>query len=333
MRYSRFATRSFVLGLALAAATTLAGCTTAPAAAPADSAGTSAVTESIPAGFTSQKAQVGDVGIHYVIGGRGPTLLLIHGYPQSWYEWRHIMPALAAHYTVVAPDLRGAGDSDAPPTGYDKKTMAADLHGLLTQLKLDKDLRIVGHDIGTMVAYSYAAAHPADVTKLVLSEAPIPDPSVYTFPALTANGPGLWNFGFFTVGNGLPEQMIQGREDVWIDRFSDHLMVKKGALTADDIAVYAGNLRRPGHLAASFAWFRTLAEDVANDAEYQKTKLPMPVLAVGASAAMGTLVGDQVTQYATDVTPMVVPDSGHWIYEEHPTETTDMLLTFLNAAS
>ncbi|MFI5844679.1 alpha/beta fold hydrolase [Catenuloplanes sp. NPDC051500] len=318
MRYSR--SLGIGLGLALAAAAAITGCN---AAAPAPA-------EVMPAGFTEHKTPVGDVGIHYVIGGHGPTLLLIHGYPQSWYEWRHVMPALAEQYTVVAPDLRGAGDSDAPATGYDKKTMAADLHGLLTQLGLDKDLRIVGHDIGTMVAYSYAAAHPADVTKLVLSEAPIPDPSIYDFPALTANGPGLWNFGFFTVGNGLPEQMIQGNEDVWIDTFSDHLMVKKGSLTSGDIAVYARNLRRPGHLAASFAWFRTLPQDITNDAEYQKTPLTMPVLAVGAAGTMGTFVGDQAQKYATDVTGTVIPDSGHWIYEEHPTETTTMLLTFLD---
>src|SRR6202034_1510686 len=101
-----------------------------------------------PAGFTQQKVTVGSVGIDYVIGGQGPTLVLLHGYPQSWYEWRHVLPALAEHYTVIAPSLRGAGLSDAPPTGYDKKTLAADIHGLLVQIGHDKNIRLVGHDIG-----------------------------------------------------------------------------------------------------------------------------------------------------------------------------------------
>jgi pimeloyl-ACP methyl ester carboxylesterase len=240
------------------------------------------------------------------------------------------MPALARHYTVIAPDLRGAGDSDAPATGYDKKTMAADLYGLLIRLGRTRDLRIVGHDIGTMVAYSYAAAHPTDVTKLVLSEAPIPDPSIYSFPALTANGPGAWHFGFFALTNGLPEHLIRGREQVWVDRFIDSAEVQKGSITPQDVAAFAGHLAERGHLQASLAWFRTLPQDIKNDARYQKTKLPMPVLAIGASASLGSFVGDQAKKYATDVTAVVVADSGHWIYEEHPAETTNLLLSFLN---
>jgi pimeloyl-ACP methyl ester carboxylesterase len=176
-----------------------------------------------PSGFTQQKVTVGSIGIDYVIGGQGPTLVLLHGYPQSWYEWRHVLPALAEHYTVIAPSLRGAGLSDAPPTGYDKKTLAADIHGLLVEIGHDKSIRLVGHDIGLMVAYAYAAAHPSDVVKLVLSEAFIPDQSIYTLPALSAAGPGPWHFGFFLLSNGFAEQLIAGKETVWVDRFIDHL--------------------------------------------------------------------------------------------------------------
>lgn len=110
--------------------------------------------EELPAGFTRQKVSVSEVGIDYVIGGSGPTLVLLHGYPQTWYEWRHIMPALAERYTVIAPSLRGAGLSDAPPSGYEKTTLAADIHQLLVLLGHDTDIRLVGHDIGTMVAYA-----------------------------------------------------------------------------------------------------------------------------------------------------------------------------------
>ena len=129
-----------------------------------------------PAGFIERKVQVNGIGINYVRGGHGPTLLLLHGYPETWYVWRDVLPALARHYTVVAPDLPGAGLSDAPAAAadYTKKAMAADIYGLMVKLGLSRDIRVVGHDIGTEVAYSYAAAHPHDVAKLVLSEAPIP---------------------------------------------------------------------------------------------------------------------------------------------------------------
>ncbi|MFJ8489884.1 alpha/beta fold hydrolase [Streptomyces sp. NPDC094038] len=320
-----------LLATAAALGLTAAGATQYATAAPATRA--AAVREDLPAGFTQHRTQVGTVGLNYVIGGHGPTLVLLHGYPQTWYEWRHIMPALAEHYTVITPDLPGAGRSDAPATGYDKKTMAADIHGLLAKIGHDKDIRLVGHDIGTMVAYSYAAAHPADVRKLVLSEAPIPDPGIYSFPSLTANGPGAWHFGFFALGNGLPEDLIQGREEVWTDRFIDNLEVRKGAVTPDDVAVFAGYLKDPAHLRASLAWFRTLPQDMKNDAVYQKKKLTMPVLAIGADGSLGDSVPKQVEKYATHVTGVVVPDSGHWLYEEHPAEMTRILLTFLKGRS
>ena len=284
-----------------------------------------------PGGFTEHKVEVNGIGINYVRGGHGPTLLLLHGYPQTWYSWDDILPALARHYTVVAPDLPGAGLSDAPAAAadYTKKAMAADIYELMVKLGLSHNIRIVGHDIGTMVAYSYAAAHPRDVVKLVLSEAPIPDPGIYSYPALTANGPGLWWFGMFAETDGLPEQLITGREQQWVTDFIPTIEVVKGAVTACDMAVYAHFLARPGHLRASIEWFATLPQDIKNDAVYRKTKLTMPVLAIGASASLGSGEAAQVRQYATNVTGVVIPDSGHWIYEEHPAEMTRILLQFL----
>jgi len=284
-----------------------------------------------PRGFTERKAQVGGIGINYVRGGHGPTLLLLHGYPQTWYSWDGILPALARHYTVVAPDLPGAGLSDAPAPAadYTKKAMAADIYRLMVKLGLSHHIRIVGHDIGTMVAYSYAAAHPHDVVKLVLSEAPIPDPGIYTYPALTAHGPGLWWFGLFDEANGLPEHLIAGREKLWVTDFIPAIEVVKGAVTACDMSVYAHFLAQPGHLRASIEWFATLPQDIKNDAMYEKTKLSMPVLAIGASASLGSSEAANVRHYATNVTGVVIPDSGHWIYEEHPAELTRILLQFL----
>ncbi|MBY8871959.1 alpha/beta hydrolase [Micromonospora sp. PLK6-60] len=285
--------------------------------------------ERVPAGFTEQRAQVGDVAINYVRGGQGPTVVLLHGYPQCWRMWRHLLPELARSHQVVAPDLRGFGDSDAPAGGYDKKTVAADLHGLLAGLGLTGDIRLVGHDVGTMVAYAYAAAHPDEVARLVLTEAPIPDESVYTFPALTAAGPAVWNFGFFNLANGLPEELVTGRESLWVDRFTDSIMVNKGSIGADDIEEYARHLRDPAHLRASFGYFRAFAQDITDNATYRTKPLPMPVLAVGAGASLGGQVADQVRRYADTVDGRVVEDSGHWLFEERPAELTRLLLPFL----
>ncbi|MGY5032964.1 alpha/beta fold hydrolase [Streptomyces sp. 900116325] len=321
-RSRRMAAALFALAVGL-------GTTTLTASASDKTTTTATSAEQMPAGFSEHKSQAAGIGINYVIGGHGPTLVLIHGYPQTWYEWHDIMPALAKHYTVIAPDLPGAGRSDAPASGYDKKTMANKLHALLEKIGKDQDVRIVGHDIGTMVAYSYAAQYPKSVKKLVLSEAPIPDRSIYKFPALSAKGPGVWNFGFFSLQTGLPESLIQGREYTWTSGFMRGIAVHKDALTPEDLQVFASYLRDPAHLEASFAWFRTFPQDIADNAKLRNKKLTMPVLAVGADGSLGESIGDQVSRYATHVTPLVIKDSGHWIYEEHPEETTDMLLNFL----
>lgn len=290
-------------------------------------------TEQMPAGFSEHKISVGALGVDYVIGGQGPTLILLHGYPQTWYEWRDIMPALAEHYTVIAPSLPGAGRSDAPQNGYDKKTLAADIHSLLVQIGHDKDIRVVGHDIGLGVAYAYAAAHRQDVSKLVLSESLIPDPIMYSIPAMTAKGAGPWQWGFFDLTNGFPEQLIKGNETLWVDKFIDSKEVVKGAVTPDAVAVFAGYLRDPAHLAASLAWFRTWPQDMVDNAEFQKTKLNMPVLAIGADGNLGGQVADVARRYASNVTSVVITHSGHWIYEEHPRELSDTLLHFLQGQS
>ena len=283
----------------------------------------------VPAGFTEQKVQAGPLRLNYVRGGHGPTLVLLHGFPETWYMWRKILPQLAEHYTVIAPDLPGAGRSDAPAGGYDKKAMAAAVHAMLSRIGLDHDIRLVGHDIGTMVAYAYAAAHPADVRKLVLSEAPIPDPSIYTFAALTKDGPGAWNFGFFSLTNGLPEQLVDGREALWVQLFTDSLEVRKDGVGPGDVREFASYLRDDAHLRASFEWFRAFPQDIADNAVYGQTKLPMPVLAIGARGSLRELVAEQVERYATDVTGTVIEGSGHWIYEERPAETTKLLIDFL----
>ena len=227
-------------------------------------------------------------------GGHGPTLVLLHGYPQTWYEWREILPELAKHYTVIAPDLPGAGKSDAPAGGYDKKTMAADLHGAAGHSSATTDdIRLVGHDIGTMVAYAYAAAYPRDVTKLVLSEAPIPDPSLYTFPVPhRRTGPGVWNFGYFALTNGLPEQHRQRpRRAVGGQVHRLDLEVQKNAVGADDRSrvrrLPAGSTRTWRRASNGSATFPRTSPTTRSTS---KTKLTMPVLAIGADGSLGNFV-------------------------------------------
>ncbi|AZM48601.1 alpha/beta hydrolase [Streptomyces sp. WAC 06738] len=280
--------------------------------------------------FSPREAHVNGEVVEYVRSGDGPTLVLLHGYPQTWYEYRAVIPGLAEHFTVIVPSLRGAGGSSAPSDGYDKRTMAQDLRALLTDLGLEQEIRLVGHDIGSMVAYAYAAQYRDGVAALVLSEAPIPDPGIYEFPSLTPAGPGLWNFGFFSLANGLPEAMVQGREQVWVERFIGAMAVRhERAADPGAVREYARHLADPDHLRASFEWFRTLAQDVADNRAFAERPLSMPVLAVGAEQSLGQAVSDQVRRYATDVRGEVVADSGHWIFEERPEEMTRLLLDFL----
>src|SRR5882724_10502671 len=154
-------------------------------------------TSRVPPGFTEATAPANGITLNYVRGGAGPTLVLLHGYPQSWYMWRKVLSALAEHFTVIAPDLRGSGGSDAPTDGYGKSILAEDVHQLLVGLDLADEVSVVGHDIGTMVAYAYAAAHRDSTSRLVLIDSPLPDETLYQLPSLTPQGPGLWNFGFF----------------------------------------------------------------------------------------------------------------------------------------
>ncbi|MEU5566202.1 alpha/beta fold hydrolase [Micromonospora musae] len=269
--------------------------------------------------------------INYVRGGDGPTVVLLHGYPQTWYSWRKVMPELSRRYTVVAPDLRGAGGSDAPADGYDKKSLARDVHGLLAQLGLDESVRMIGHDIGAMVAYSYAAQYPESVERLVFCEAVIPDEGIYQMPVLTPQGPGHWNFGLFNVDSGFPEGLVAGRELAWVRGYMVPQAVRPDRIDEQSLQEYARCLQDDEHLRASFAYFRALKQDMGDNAEYVKTRLPMPVLAIGASNSLGDTIGAQLTRYAQDVHVSVIDDSGHYLFEEQPDELSQQVLGFLES--
>jgi pimeloyl-ACP methyl ester carboxylesterase len=276
--------------------------------------------------FSHHMASVNGIQMHYVIGGKGEPIILLHGWPETWYEWRHIMPALAKNYTVIAPDLRGLGDSSKPLTGYDGKTVAEDIHQLVTQLEF-KTIFLVGHDIGTQVAYSYAAAHPTEVKKLVVMD--------LTIPGFEPAGMmPIWWRSFHQTPD-VPEALVQGKETLYLSWFYRNLAYNPSAIIQTDINEFVSHYSSPGGMHAGFEYYRAFPQDAIQNMNYSKTKLTMPVLALGAgyiptfggNITMPTIVyGMQIL--AQNVTGITVPNSGHWIPEEGPYFVIKMLYNF-----
>jgi pimeloyl-ACP methyl ester carboxylesterase len=276
--------------------------------------------------FTHHMASVNGIQIHYVMGGQGDAIVLLHGWPETWYAWRHVMPALAKNYTVIAPDLRGLGDSSKPPNGYDGKTVAEDIHQLVTQLGF-RTIFLVGHDIGTQVAYSYTAAHPTEVKKLAVME--------LTIPGFAPPGrPPIW-WAIFHQTPDVPEALVQGKEMEYLSWFLRGLAYNPSAITQEDINEYVSHYSAPGGMRAGFEYYRAFPQDAIQNENYSKIKLPMPVLALG--GAYIPVLGGNITipsiiygmqQLAVNVTGIRVPNSGHFIPEEQPGFVTDQLFKF-----
>ena len=280
--------------------------------------------------FSHHTATVNGIQLHYVTGGHGDPVVLLHGWPETWYSWHRVMPALAKNYTVIAPDLRGLGDSSKPPTGYDGKTVAEDVHQLVTQLGF-KSIFLVGHDIGTQVAYSYAAEHPTEVKKLAVMELPIPG---FTPPRLEGK---IWWFIFHQTPN-VPETLVQGKEMMYLSWFFRGLPYNPSAITEADINEYVSHYSAPGGMRAGFEYYRAFPQDAIQNQNYSKTKLTMPVLAMGAGyiPALGGKIPMQSIVYgmkllAQNVTGITVPNSGHFIPEEQPQFVIDQLLKFFGS--
>ena len=281
----------------------------------------------LPAGFTEVTVAVNGVQIHYVTGGTGEPLVLLHGFPQTWYEWHRIMPQLAERYTVIAPDLRGVGGSSkpGPEAGYDTGTMAEDLHELVRHLGLER-IRLVGHDIGLMVAYAYAATHPKEVHKLVLLDAPIPGIE----PIWSRVNAQLWHFGFHQVPQ-LPELLLAGKEREYLTFFftnfsGDHKTLKFTDAEVDEfVRAYAA----PGAMGAGLESYRAFKTSAAQNQAHFRTKLPMPVLALGGAQGFGPQMVPMVQLVADNVQGGSIPDSGHWVAEENPDYLLAQLLAFL----
>jgi len=276
--------------------------------------------------FTHHMVSVNGIQLHYVMGGHGDPIVLLHGWPETWYEWHKVMPALAKNYTVIAPDLRGLGDSSKPSTCYDGKTVAEDIHQLVTKLGF-KTIFLVGGDIGAIIAYPYAAEHPTEVKKLVVWEAPVPG---FTIPGK----PPLWWILFHQVPD-VPEALVQGKEMEYLSWFYRNLAYNPAAITQSDINEYVSHYSAPGGMRAGFEYYRALPQDAMQNMNYSKTKLTMPVLALGGGYI--PFFGGNVTmpsiaygmqQVAQNVQTVIVPNSGHWIQEEQPDLLVNILYKF-----
>ena len=270
--------------------------------------------------FSHHTASVNGIQIHYVIGGEGDPVVLLHGWPQTWYEWHKVMPAMAKNYTVIVPDLRGLGDSSKPASGYDSNTTAEDIHQLVTQLGFN-DIFLVGHDLGAFVSYSYAAAHPNEVSRLVILDVPIAG----TGPAL--NLTRLWHIPFHMVRD-IPETLVEGKEREYLTWFYRNGAYNPAAITEEDVDEYVSHYSAPGGMRAGFEYYRAIPLGVEQIKEYSKVKLPMPVLALGGEYSFGTAALDSMKSLATDVRGGIVPLSGHWIAEERPDFLTEQLFKF-----
>ena len=273
--------------------------------------------------IASRTAKVNNVTLQYLSAGNGPAVVLLHGYTQTSRMWRMIIPQLAGKFMVIAPDLPGIGDSEIPADGLDMKTAAIRIHALVKSLGIEKAC-VVGHDIGLMVAYAYAAQFPQETEKLVVMDAFLPGVAGWE---KVYNDPGIWHFRF----NGpTPESLVLGRERTYFEHFwNDMAADKTHSLAETDRVAYTAAYARPGRIRAGWAYFVSWPQAAKDFAALSQARLTMPVLAVGGERANGALLGEQMKLVASNVTIVVLKNTGHWVLEERPEETTGALVKFL----
>ena len=273
--------------------------------------------------IASRTATVDGLKLHYLNAGHGPTVILLHGYTQTSRMWKPIMPLLAEKFTVIAPDLPGIGNSDIPSDGIDMKSSAIRIHALAKSLGVEK-ARVVGHDIGLMVAYAYAAQFPTETEKLALLDAFLP--GVPGWEAVY-NNPQIWHFRF----NGeYPEKLVEGRERTYFEYFWNVFAADKNhSLPEADRKAYTEGYARPGRMRAAWAYFASWPQLAKEFAQLSQTKLTIPVLSIGGEKSLGKELGEQAKLVASDPTVVVLKNTGHWVLEENQRETMDALVKFL----
>jgi pimeloyl-ACP methyl ester carboxylesterase len=279
--------------------------------------------------FSHHTTSVNGIQLHYVIGGQGDPVVLLHGWPETWYAWHKVMPALAKNYTVIAPDLRGLGDSSKPSTGYDGNTTAEDIYQLISQLGFSK-IFLVAHDVGAQTAYSYAAGHPSNVSRLVIMDAVFPG----FFPP---NFEGVCWWCSFHQTRDIPELITAGNERDYLSWHYRGLAYNREAITEADIDTYVRSYSAPGGMRAGFEYYRAFPMNAEQNRALSETKLQIPVLAIGGDiypALGGDLPGNltlnSTQALAANVTGITVPLSGHYIAEEQPQFVTEQLTKFFS---
>ncbi len=282
------------------------------------------IVEALSAGFAEQFAEVNGVRLHYRIGGKGSPVVLLHGYTQTSHMWLPIMPQLAQRHTVIVPDLRGAGESAKPESGYDKKNMAVDIHELTSSLGFDR-VSIVGHDIGLMVTYAYAAQFPQDTERVVLMDAFLPGIGNWKDVWLLRD---MWHFHFY---GDVPLALVKDRERIYFEHFwNDFAVDPKNSVPEADRIIYANAYAQPGGMRAGFEYFRNFERDAKDFAQMAMTRLPMPVLVLTGEKASGNFLIKQTKLVAFDVRGQVVTGSGHWLMEEAPDTVIPAIIDFIN---
>jgi len=276
-----------------------------------------------PASFKTRTISTNGAQIFVHVGGQGPAVVLLHGYGETGDMWAPLAARLARDHTVIVPDLRGMGLSSHPAGGYDKKTQAGDVAGVLDALKVDK-VELVTHDIGNMVGYAFAAEQPERVTKFALLDAPLP--GVGPWDEILKN-PLLWHFRF---GGPDMERLVKGRERIYLDRFWNEFSADPKSFDEASRRHYARLYALPGAMHSGFEQFKAFDQDASdNKAFVAKGMLPMPVLAVGGEKSFGPTMAVVMRAAATNVQEVVIPHSGHWLMEENPTATVSAIVHFL----
>jgi pimeloyl-ACP methyl ester carboxylesterase len=271
----------------------------------------------------SRFADVNGTKIHYLIAGKGEPVLLLHGYAQNSHMWRPLMAELAKTNTVVAPDLRGFGQSAKPPLGYDKKTMAQDMQALATSLGYER-VRLAGHDIGLMVAYAYAAQFPSEVDRIALMDAFLPGIGDWSKVWLLRD---LWHFHFY---GETPLKLVAGRERTYFEHFwNDFAADRTKSVSERDRRFYAKAYAQPGAMRAGFEVFKAFEQDAKDFQQLSQTKLTMPMLVLSGEKAGGQFLIDQGLLVADNVEGVIVKGSGHWLVDEAPDQVIPKLVEFL----
>ncbi len=285
-------------------------------------------------GFENKYTTVNGIKLHYVEGGAGKPLICLPGWPQTWYSFQPVAMQLAKRYRVIIVDLRGMGTSEKPGSGYDKKTMATDIHQLVLQLGLEK-VSLMGHDIGGMVAMSFAFNFPEFTEKLIVLDGSHPSEGMYQMPLIPSPGtfnekmdgemPYAWWMGFNQVKN-LPEQLLEGRFHLLQEWLFNYVMIDESKMTELERAVYAAAYNDRDSIRASNAWYQTFHQDIEDSKHYQQ--LTMPVLGIGSYISYNYM-NYGLPFVATDLQVVGIMDSGHYLFEEKPQEVLDVVLPFL----